>query len=697
MAVPNRATGGAVYSQVMKPQRLTSFYPARGPARGLFGMLICRNIAAASALGLAIVATGSGAADAQTLEPVEAVETQPPIVVPGDGGATRQRIDPIAQATALPPVAAQAFELVGNWVRRASVPDESITLNARDVAAVQVTVRLHGVLLGRATAAVENPPGLITADAARDITPLLQQATREALDAAGRRLRALAGEAAKTALPGDLETAAPLLSVHVQLASPPQRLGVADRRDLVDRIVPGVHGLAARHDRQWAWIFPAYAISANLSLKDQFMQLLTGVGLGVERIDDLGSADDPALFRFQVIHVARLVADGPPERLHRGGRIVAFTPPSADRLSKLANTWADVLIRRQTQTGAFRAVFEPSPDRYPATLASPAETGLALYALARYRRLDGLHEARADQIDRRLKAGLEQLVKQLGMAGTADAADQPNTGERARLSVGDSAVALLAIIEAPDTAKLKGVRDQLADAIVFAQRDDGAMRSRPHVRAPEAARPVQALASLAMVRAYEQTRDPRYLDAARRLLAYLWPKAENHPESIMPWAAAAELDLMRLDKTAPTIGRLRTALDDLWQRQVDPFSPALATRVDAPGHRSPDAVGGFVLAGVVPAEPTWRSAAVLTAMAIAPRVEGFVPDDRLAAWLIDAMMGVRFLDQLTLGVHDAWYSYHLEHALGGVRLSPWDNRQPTPATAMALLAVSELQHTLTAE
>ena len=63
-------------------------------------------------------------------------------------------------------VARQAFAVAENWVRRASVSDQTVTLLATEVRAVHVTPRRGGVTIGQATAAIDNvvpdsPLGLI--------------------------------------------------------------------------------------------------------------------------------------------------------------------------------------------------------------------------------------------------------------------------------------------------------------------------------------------------------------------------------------------------------------------------------------------------------------------------------------------------------------------------------------------------------
>jgi hypothetical protein len=110
---------------------------------------------------------------------------------------------------------------------------------------------------------------------------------------------------------------------------------------------------------------------------------------------------------------------------------------------------------------------------------------------------------------------------------------------------------------------------------------------------------------------------------------------------------------------------------------------------DAP--LSADTIGWFASAGNVIKEPTWRSASLLAALTPAIGVRDFVDADDLPRWIVDASLGARFLKQLTMEQANCYYARNPAEALGGVRLAFWDNRQPLAATAMSLLAVTELQ------
>jgi len=135
-------------------------------------------------------------------------------------------------------------------------------------------------------------------------------------------------------------------------------------------------------------------------------------------------------------------------------------------------------------------------------------------------------------------------------------------------------------------------------------------------------------------------------------------------------------------------------MDAVWQQQVEPPEADSPRSPDQPGFVAPDTVGGFRMTGQLVPEPTWRSAAMLAALAAAPRAPNVVNADQRDRWLVDLAAAFAFLDQLTIDAPDTWYIQRPHRAIGGVRMALWDNRLPLAATAMSLVAAVEFQQTL---
>ena len=117
----------------------------------------------------------------------------------------------------------------------------------------------------------------------------------------------------------------------------------------------------------------------------------------------------------------------------------------------------------------------------------------------------------------------------------------------------------------------------------------------------------------------------------------------------------------------------------------------MTARADIP----PDTVGGLDLSDELIGEPTWRTAPPLAALVEAVRVEGCVALEDQPQWLVNGSLAARFLKQLTMQTPSTFYVRDPRTARHAVRLALWDNRQTTAATAMALLATAELNHTVT--
>jgi len=601
-----------------------------------------------------------------------------------------------------PTLATQAYSVVDNWVSRGSTPQRTLAIEAEDVAAVHVAIRFEGVTLGQATTAVDNPMRLIAERKPRDFMPLLLAATTQAIAEARETLVALSARPGGDAMPNTYREIAPLLQLDLQFARPPAMLALEQPSDLTRTMTVGVHGLAMHRDGKWAWMFPGTAIAANLSLPDQLNRLLRSLGADITQLATI--SDQQAIFRFDVLHLIRRTADGPVVQLHRGQDVVAPGPLSDRSIGVVAKLWADHLIHRQQSDGGFAGTYLPTADRYDPARASVTDAMLACHALARFSRSPALdqREARryADAARRGVKAAIDTLgamPKATARPGSADGPGEPASPDRGLPAIRcqHAAMTLLALLATPDVADLKPARDRLAGALLACSGPEGRFRSLPDKRSGEVSRPTQALAALALVRMYEQTRQPIYLETAKQAGAALWTDAESmRVANVMPWAAMMEFDLLRLGHPTQGLLVVRNQADLLWQTQVTPTAAAANADAAKDGSISPDAIGGLRLGSDIVPEPTWLTAGPLAGLAAGLPVGGFVAEADRGDWALDTAIGLRFLYQLTMTPDAAWYVHDLPRSIGGVRTAFWDNRQPIAATAMALLAAAELQHAL---
>jgi hypothetical protein len=89
------------------------------------------------------------------------------------------------------------------------------------------------------------------------------------------------------------------------------------------------------------------------------------------------------------------------------------------------------------------------------------------------------------------------------------------------------------------------------------------------------------------------------------------------------------------------------------------------------------------------AGPTWSTARPVAFAAAMLRDERLTDADELYPQLSKLLPSMRFLRQLSIDDASAFACPQPKRAMWGVRVSPWDQRQPIESSAMALLAVSE--------
>jgi hypothetical protein len=588
--------------------------------------------------------------------------------------------------------AKQAFAVAANWVARGQAPRETFALPATGVSAVHVTLRHQGLTLGQATATAPTP--LRPADQT-DVLDLMKRAVVKALTESQKALTALASRADRRTVPSTLAAIAPELQFDVQFAGVPQAVRLERFIDLPKAFVLDHHGLVLEREDKLAWAFPATSLAANVSLAGQIDRLMGQLDIPLLDRPTIGSPEGPALYRFDALHMVSRGRGKPATVLHRGNVLLPAKPFDAEASATHATQWADHLLRVQREDGHFAGTFEPTAGRFASPTATPADAALAAYALARWSRMPGLPTDRAARLAAAAREALvaittDLLGSQFTTGAAANVAGQPRNaaeGDRPALMAADCAMAVIALVETPGASDLKAQRDRLAGALLAMQKPDGAFRRVEMGDERPASRPVQALGAAAMARMYAATRDPQYLTHAQAAIAATWRNLPaGRMPTALPWLAEAEFTLARLDRATPGILQLHKALAELWSLQV--------TAENAPADRV-DTVGGFRLdEGLIP-EPTAQSARLLAAHAAALRVENFIAPDQQTKWIVGVGLGLRFCGQLTMTPESAFYCPAPEHAIGGVRDALWDNRQPLDATAMALLAAAELQHSLT--
>ncbi len=617
-----------------------------------------------------------------------------------------------------------------------------------DVQGARVTIRWLGRTMGKGDAllpltststaaganlAATRPPVI-------DLVPLVRDAVAAALAEVHQgladrnqraRQRADDADAFKPWTPADLRP----LRVDLQLARGPQPVRLppdAPEHALFRQFAPGYHGLMtpiahtgntqppsapgsaggsqnagsqngahqAAAVNPEAIVWPATALAMNQSPPAQVRQLLRVAGTPPlelnEQISRVARPDGLPLARFEVIHMVRLDETKPPVQLVRGNVVLPPASVTSDTLADMADQMIQFLLRRQTAEGDFLGTYHPTGDQFDPARASLEDVALAAYVLAR--RADMIDDAQG-QGPGRIHAAAENALRYLNRRYTpSDAPDEPAA----------QALTLLAVMAMDDSGERPIERDVLGQRLIARFVD------RPH-DGPPAAAPQRALVALALTTYALQSGVPR--DAgpvARQAAAELIEQVEAaHVVTALPWYAMALRAAARLPAdAAPASDALSPAA--VRQRLADLVEQMRPIQVAADARLGPDdVVGGFDLLpggqpglGVGPSAPVadWRSANVLATMALALREAGQAATDldepqrqqAMVRQVVDCGRAARFLHQLMFTNDNAYYARSLPDVLGGIRPALWDNRLSTAPTAMALLAVTELQQALDA-
>ncbi len=566
----------------------------------------------------------------------------------------------------------EAYALASQWAGRGQVPEGSLAVPAANVVAVHATIRKAGMTLGQSTAAVEDAE--LAADLDRpaakavDVMPLVRRAVEAAVH------EALLNEDSPSSKT-DEQQEGPGFVLDLQFARPLRPLKIKALADLPGLVRLGLDGLAMRQDQQWAWVFPGSAIAANTDLNAQLSRLLAALKLPLDSKARIGGDQGPRLYRFEVVHLVQPSDSQQPILLRRGQEWLSTQPLDGQMLTLIGEQMADYLQQRQREDGSFAGTYEPTADRYSPVTADAAEAALAVYALARASRLSSADRPlRAEAAQRGLKNLLSlAATREPGVPGSDAAA---------------TALTLLALLETPAASQWKEPRDDLAAALLKMQQPDGAMRLSAKVQSPLAGLSTQAVGAYALVRLFDQTRQPDHRRRALSAMQGVWKKIGDHPSEAfraMPWAAMAERDLIRLTSEPSQPQAMMNLCDQLWKAQITLWG-------DDPD-RSGDTVGGFNV-GEGLYRPTWLSSLPLAGLAVVAADRTLIAPDKRAHWIISCALGARFLSQLTVQSSGAYYMRNPREAIGGVRSALWDNRQPLAATAASLLALVELRHTL---
>jgi hypothetical protein len=596
--------------------------------------------------------------------------------------------------------AQQAHQLIERWVAEAAVPDQpALRIPVTGVFGLRVTLRTAGYTVGTGEAFRTDIEQRVNVTGEPvDLVPLLRQATEQAFEAvrnslADARLNAaVQGRIDSTRPQRQLQDIAPELLVDLQLGYQLQSVRIpsdAQPAAVFNYFAPGFHGLRipGGSARSAATAWPGTTLALNVSPRSQLIQLLTDQGYAIVDLAKVGRANGPPLQRFEVIHYVRYAPGRPAVQLVRGNVLLPPFAVGDAQLREMAQRIAGFLHRRFTSSGALLGPYAPTSDRYDPPLADADETALACYALLRHSRYAaplGPYDSTIRQMQEEARRTVVQLGQELLTARSSPSASQ-------------AALVLLSLIDAEPSAWENELRDQLGRLLVSLSDGQGRFRSAADAGAPAVNDATQALITAALAALYEQTRSEEVAQVLREAMDTLWQGEASTPNiAALPWLITAHHRAAKL-LVGDDLGR-RQALIERERALGDLVEKLCQQQVVEPPLLGPaDVVGGFELQTApppAPPNPDWRTAQLLQFLAICIREQGIVADHNELGWLVTAGLASRFIHQIMVEEPACYYMPDARQALGGVRLSLWDNRLAIAPAAVSLLALTDLQRTL---
>ena len=485
----------------------------------------------------------------------------------------------------------------------------------------------------------------------------------------------------------------------VELAGRPSPIdGVRGLADAALAIRPGLDAVAVRVGDAAAVIFPDAALSDAMLPSDMVVsavreamtdRLPTGIqsepGAWTQYTDAALRSGEAEVFRLPVTVLAQ-IGDAPaPTITHRGGQVVGLGELTPQALVDWAADLAAHLQARRydgLEPYGLRGTLDPLAGEFVTPVDDPFAQALAAHALLRFGRSGW---APAAQTQRARTTGFV-ILRQLAFIAPVRIGAMADLGDRAPLeqepwaSPPSAAMTLIAMEPLEAEAfelypELEALRDRCAAAV----RDSvGLSITGAAVFAEEVPQPAHALVARAMLAlgrsGIAQPEDLQTGQAAARTIA-----SSVRPEMLvthMPWALSAMSPDDRTEQR-DTLDAMRGLIMD---HQLN------GPEVEGDDR---DLAGGIVFTKGGPPVPTWQTARAAIALGSMLNDPTLTPREQRAARYLELVRTLRFLRQLSV-------DQSLDHlmadpvlAAGGVRAALWDQRQPSIATSLTLLAACE--------
>lgn len=564
----------------------------------------------------------------------------------------------------------RAFNTALGWMNAASVPENaSVEGESILVGGVSVTIRHAGRVVGRGTSFE------------RACERALAEAMREALRDAAARIPLAADDDMRAA---QLRDAA----LTLELAGPLTPIAPDAIADVGTTLSPGIDGVAARLGQVTEAVFPEQMLLAGMDARGA-LGTLAGVisGSPADGLRDPGRVRRElgvSFLSFRTAHIAQARPGGSPITLYRGSRVPTTGSMDFAELRRMADGIAAHLVTRgasrersDTRRLGTPGTYLPVGDRFETESAPASEQALVAIALWAHAQTPGTPVGAAAMS----RAAAEQIVSDLIVVEPGEMSAETSPASAAVVSV---AIRRIAGSE-PDSSKS---RELLARCDGAVDAWATAFLTRSHGSAPEsreiggeAGLVAWALSERVAHLRGEQERETERARASRLVRDVYLAVPGARLAAQMPWLAWADAALTPSDGQVPSASALAQLRETAWAFQLKPADVGLD---------GSDLVGGIVLSSGGAALPTWQSMRVVTLAAWMLGDARLTSPSEVVPEVSRLLGAMEFLRRLAADESTCHMYPSPSRAMWGVRVATWDQRMTPEASAMGLIAVSEV-------
>lgn len=459
--------------------------------------------------------------------------------------------------------------------------------------------------------------------------------------------------------------------------------------DTVDRIRPGIDGIAVRRGSKWRMAYPNRMQTFGQAERPDrtLIRLLRELGLPPRDPGELRRLEDIEFYRFEVLSLAQADPGSMPHESYRGSQLVPDNleiKTLADQIGRDASN----SLKQRLGSNPERVVgkindaerlialglfgdYNYVQNKFDPLVGTSADQLLAAWALARSAAREGM-ETRSERLKNLTVVAL--IFERLTIVDAVE--------ERPLKDAKSSAIAVIASLEAKAAAKSLGqshtdhpLAQEARNRLPVQLKETDASLSSTTLA-------IRLLAAIRLERAEPGTIDPELIEALTETIRTR-VTAENSI-GILAWLLMCDAPNSGMASDSIDYKKFQRLLDAVISNQIG-HSKSLV----APIAPIPDLKGGFVIGKSDRVTATASSLRPLLALSVFRNIEqsqGERPSDSIEE---SYRLGLRFLRQLQIDEILARRGPRPERGLGNIKRALWSNEASLADAAIALLISTE--------